>query len=776
MLGTDARLLELRDRLSGQVLRGTGGVQYFLRDLIGEGGQGWVFRANWDEPDGFGVIVKVLRPDAVSSDALARFQREADVLRLLSQQARPNPYIVRFFDHAIANMASPIGGEPLVLPFTVLEYVHGSSLEKVLESSVGRGLPLERARRILKQVMQALEAVHAQKVVHRDLKPSNILLTKESGTEIAKVTDFGLVKLVDPNIRATITLAGASVGYAPPEQYEKGNNRVSARTDVFSFAAIAFELITGRMAFPFRDGDNPLIVISRILGGERPSLRHIGNAKLSPELEPRMGLVERLDAEFVRALDASPDKRHGSVAELWKAMEPLFRAAIEGKQVQEPSPAAPQAMAFIETVPAYSQPGQSADPLASTRPSGAGNAPNMGLAATAQSNPGAPRPGSGPLIDPQQPKAVPPAATPPGRSQDQARRPISSNPSLPLNPGDGSSPRIERMGSSPPAGHSPSPAVFDSVVRVRKNEAETANPASWSWRIVTPSISPGVARAASFAADGSCAVGVGPGGVARWEHQNWYGVALPSGMNPALARGVRRMRSGDIVIFGDTALLVRIAPSGVHELMSAPDRAASFHGAHVEELTGTMVFVGERPLTGRGVRPGATVGTALTIVDGRTRNHVDITGSTRLNAATRVLSGAVVAAGDWGALGRVDEGRFLGSICGGHLLAITPLPDGGAVTVGAGGYALYLSPRLEAKLEAVQTTKDLGCVTVSPDGTPWAGAAQARLLRRTEGSWVRMTPELGITSNVLAVWAGDRIVRAICDDGAVLEGHLTIPA
>ena len=73
MLGTDARLLELRDRLSGQVLRGTGGVQYFLRDLIGEGGQGWVFRANWDEPDGFGVIVKVLRPDAVSSDALARF-------------------------------------------------------------------------------------------------------------------------------------------------------------------------------------------------------------------------------------------------------------------------------------------------------------------------------------------------------------------------------------------------------------------------------------------------------------------------------------------------------------------------------------------------------------------------------------------------------------------------------------------------------------------------------------------------------------------------------
>ena len=262
MLGTESRLLELRDRLTGRVLQGSGGVQYYLRELIGEGGQGWVFRANWDEPDGFVVIVKVLRPDAVSSDALSRFQREAEVLRLLSQQARPNPYIVRFFDHAIANMPSPIGGEPLVLPFTVLEYVNGASLEKLLETTPNQGLPLDRARRILKQVTQALEAVHLQKVVHRDLKPSNILLANEAGLEIAKVTDFGLVKLVDPNLRSTVTLAGASIGYAPPEQYEKGNQRVSARTDVFSLAAIAFELLTGRMAFPFRDGDNPLIVMS----------------------------------------------------------------------------------------------------------------------------------------------------------------------------------------------------------------------------------------------------------------------------------------------------------------------------------------------------------------------------------------------------------------------------------------------------------------------------------------------------------------------------------
>lgn len=754
MQGTDARLIELRDRLTGRVLKGSSGVQYYLRELIGEGGQGWVFRANWDEPDGFVVIVKVLRPDAVSGDALSRFQREAEVLRLLSQQARPIPYIVRFFDHAIANMPSPIGGEPLVLPFTVLEYVNGSTLETVLAETPGRGMPLDRARRILKHVAQALEAVHAQKVVHRDLKPSNILLAKEAGIEVAKVTDFGLVKLVDPNLRSTVTLAGASIGYAPPEQYEKGNKRVSAQTDVFSFAAIAFELISGRMAFPFRDGDNPLIVISRILGGERPSLRNIGKAKLSPELEGRAGLIERIDAEMVQALDASPDKRHRSVSDLWSALEPLFRGAIDGSMVGpsiELKAVSAQDLAFTETMPAYSSPAPSA---------GANAAAHLGATRPSVAN-SAPVPAAGrPAVASGAPSAVIVSAE---EAVRKSAPPVEGNVSSRVQPAAG---------------------VIDSMVRVRKTDAEAANPAAWQWRIITPSLSPGVVRAASFASDGQSGVGVGPGGVARWDRSTWVGVSLPTGLNPALARGVRKLRSGDVVLFGDSSLLARIAPSGVHELIGSPDRQASFHGAHVDEITGALLFVGERPLQGRGVRPGATVGTALAVFDSRPGALVDILGSTRLNAVSRILSGALIACGDWGALGRFEgdsqartadtgAGRFLGSICSGHLHAIAAMPDGGAVTVGAGGYALYLTPRLEPKLEAVQTTKDLACVTVGADGTPWAGAGQARVLRREGGAWMRMTGELGLASNVLAIWASDRSVRAMCDDGAVLEGQLT---
>jgi serine/threonine protein kinase len=712
----DPRLIELRERLAGQVLRGSSGVSYHIRQRIGEGAQGWVFTANWDEPGGFVVIVKVLRPDAITSDALTRFQTEAEVLQRLSQGARPNPYIVRFYDHAVANMRSPIGNEPLVLPFTVLEFVNGPALEVVLESNKGHGLALDRVRRIVRQVSQALEVVHAQKIVHRDLKPSNILLATDAGTETAKVTDFGLVKLTDMNLQRTTTLAGASLGYAPPEQYETGNKRVSPRTDVFSLAAIFYEMLAGGPAFPYNERENALLIITRILKDPRPRLAQAPG--IASELKANPTLIDKLDAEIARALHPDPNERHTSVSDFCGAVEPLLRAAMDNPRgsIVPPSKLLP----FMETAPAYSR---------------------AKVNQTQQSAPEGPT-----SVAPQVPESRMSwanAGSPSASALKAVKEPIVK----PL-----------------PFGTTPQPA--------------SGAGDHWAFRLATPPLGPHLVRAASIAHDGAMGVGVGPGGFARWD-RSWIAMNMPSGVDPRQVRGIKLLRNRDVIMFGDHGLVVRIAPSGVHEVWPIPDRSITFHGIHCDEHHGRFTLVGERPArtSAAGQRlslDSTTVGTVIMVTDSRVTMSSEVPGTHRLRAVARLLSGALVACGDSGALARIEgsTSHHAGNICPATLNAIEALPDGGALVVGTGGHALYLSPRLEPKLEPVQTTKDIAALALDEEGNAWAGAAQARLLRRTGDTWVRKSGELGLPSSTLALTATSRWVRAICDDGAVIEGSV----
>jgi serine/threonine-protein kinase len=308
----------LSEALVGQVLPGSEGRLYPLRELIGEGGQGWVFRATWN--GSVDVVVKVLRPDVASADSLGRFRREADVLRMLSQQPSPNPHVVRFFDHAYARVRVATQGPWWDVPFTVLEYVDGETLERALARAQPSGVGLERARRILRHVVLALHDVHARGVIHRDLKPSNILLTSAGGREIAKVTDFGLAKLLAPGLERTTHLAGATLGYAPPEQFEDGNRRVASATDVFSLAAIFYEMVTGLPAFPINPNAHPLLVIVRILEEARPALARVRD-RLPRELAERPDVVAAVDIELARALSPDPSDRHRTVTELLDSVE-----------------------------------------------------------------------------------------------------------------------------------------------------------------------------------------------------------------------------------------------------------------------------------------------------------------------------------------------------------------------------------------------------------------------------------------------------------------------
>jgi serine/threonine protein kinase len=735
--------MPLRDSLAGRVLRGSGDITYHLRECIGEGGQGWVFRANWDDPSGHVVIVKVLRPDIVATEALKRFKREADVLRMLSTQGRPNPYIVRFYDHAIAQVPSPYGPEPLTLPFTVLEYVDGTTLEKVLGDQKGRGLPAERTRRLLRQISQALDVVHAQKVVHRDLKPSNILLATEAGTEIAKVTDFGLVKLVEMNLQRTTTLAGASLGYAPPEQYEQGNQRVSPRTDVFSLAAVAFEMLSGKPAFPFNEGENPLLIVTRIMNGPRPTLMRHRNS-LAPELEGSSRLVDALDAELTRALAADPNARHESVMEFWKAIEPSLRAAAEDK----PPPPASRVGAYDMTarvpIVAAMTPGSPASPVA---------------------------PPASP--DQSEPK-LPTART--GGSGVQVR-----DANVNLNGGGG----LSGGGSvAPPQGMPvhlrPTPMPDPDAVtgpRDRVSEAQASSPAAWTWTLITASLGPSSIRGAVFAPGGDNAVAISGTGLVRWHNGAWTSITLPAHVQRPAIRGLRWLGDGTVLFFGEGGLVGRITLNGIANLWRVPDTEITFLGAHAES-TGSTTLVGERPYRGGAARsvPGTTAGVVAQFSGDRVTVVSDAINTTRLRAVTRLASGVLVACGDWGALVRIELGvvEHVGSICGGHLASIAPL-ESGAVTVGVGGHALSLTAKLDAQLEAVQTTRDLMSLATTDDGQAWAGSAQARLLRRSNAGtpgWVRMSGDIGVTSSMIAVFASTRSVRAIGDDGAVVEGRI----
>ena len=674
--------MSVSDLLPGQVLRGTGGVRYHLRERIGEGGQGWVFAASWNEPDGYRVVVKVMRPDVVSAESLSRFEREASVLRMLGQAARPNPHVVRFFDHAKDTLVDPSGGDPIEIFFTVLECVAGPTLEKVLEEHRGAPLAVERARRIAGQVSLALADVHGSNIVHRDLKPSNVLLATEGGVETAKVTDFGLVKVPSLAFGRTVALAGATLGYAPPEQFERGNERVSTRTDVFSFAAMLYEMLAGAPAFPFTDGESPLVIVTRLLNGPRPSLARAG-VKLAPELAARPDLVERLDAVIAQATAAEPGDRHSSIKELWGAVDRVLRSAMER---------APSAPAVSPRMPT----------------------PSPMSAAAMQS-----------AMGPQVPQALE-RTTPdaPKESDDDAGR------------------------------------------------ASLASPRAWYWRVRLPPVAAGVAAAAVFDPSGEQACACTAGGLLRWQGQGW--TRLPAVLPDAKSvRGLLWMRGGDLLAFGARGSVARVTADGAVDPWTVPDREVTFHAAHVDER-GTVTLVGDRPARDaqRAAGQGASVAVVAQYVHGKVTLLSETPACAGLRGVTRLASGAIVACGTWGSIVRLELGvaQLAGAICAGHLLSIAALPAGGAVTVGAGGHALSLSAALAPQLEAVQTTRDLRALAVDPGGVAWAGSAQARLLRRVGGSWVRMSGELGLHSSVVALWAGPRVVRAVCDDGAIVEG------
>src|SRR5947208_264416 len=272
--------------------------RYEIRAKIGEGGMGEVYRAR-DTQLGRDVAVKVL-PSTYSVDEhrLSRFEQEASSASALNH---PNILIV----HDI--------GAHEGSPYVVSELLEGETMRKRIS-----GAPLAQRRAIgyALEIANGLAAAHEKGIVHRDLKPENIFITKDGRV---KILDFGIAKLIqadsgqqqtDIPTRRVDTGPGVvigTVGYMSPEQVR--GQAVDHRSDIFSFGAILYEMLSGRRAF---HRESTADTISAILKEDPQDLSDT-NQNISPGLERLMN----------HCLEKNPEARFHSARDLGFALEAL---------------------------------------------------------------------------------------------------------------------------------------------------------------------------------------------------------------------------------------------------------------------------------------------------------------------------------------------------------------------------------------------------------------------------------------------------------------------
>ncbi len=289
-------------------------AQYQICEKLGEGGMGVVWKARDTHLDRF-VALKTLSAERVAdAEKKRRSVQEAKAASALN-----HPNIVHIYDIAEADGVQ----------FISMEYVAGKTLDQL----IGRkGVHLNEALKYAIQIADALAQAHSAGIIHRDLKPSNIIVSENGHV---KVLDFGLAKLTDvttselgeTSTRQTATMRASNrsnseegmifgtVPFMSPEQAE--GKKVDARSDIFSFGSLLYEMVTGRQAF---HGDSKVATLSAILKEEpKPA------SAVAPDV-PR-----DLEKVIMRCLRKDPDRRFQYMADVKVALEELKEESDSGK-------------------------------------------------------------------------------------------------------------------------------------------------------------------------------------------------------------------------------------------------------------------------------------------------------------------------------------------------------------------------------------------------------------------------------------------------------------